>query len=82
MPSLEEWTLLSKADLPVGCWDAVRVVLPSCDEAIFYDNDSGFVEVAAYRNGDLSLEGGRWPGWIVALAEQLKAAAELGENQQ
>ena len=42
-----------------GRWEALRAVLPFCDEAAFYDNDNGFVEVAAYRNGELILEGER-----------------------
>lgn len=32
--------------------DVLRV-LPYCDEARFFDNDNGFVEVAEYRNGEL-----------------------------
>lgn len=64
----------------LGRWAAVRAVLPYCDEAVFYDNDNGFVEVAAYRNGELILEGDHRPGWIVELAEHLKAAADLGED--
>ncbi len=55
-----------------GRWEALRAVLPFCDEAAFYDNDNGFVEVAAYRNGELILEGERRPRWIVELAEYLK----------
>ena len=65
----------------LGRWDAVQAVLLYCDEAIFYDNDNGFVEVAAYRNGELILEGDHRPGWIVELAEHLQGAAELGEDQ-
>ena len=52
-------------------WKAVRAVLPFCDEAAFYDNDNGFVEVAAYRNGELILEGDHRPRWIAELAEYL-----------
>lgn len=55
-----------------GRWEALRAVLPFCDEAAFYDNDNGFVEVAAYRNGELILEGERRPRWIAELAEYLK----------
>lgn len=53
-------------------WEALRAVLPFCDEAAFYDNDNGFVEVAAYRNGELILEGDHRPRWIVELAGYLK----------
>lgn len=63
-----------------GRWEALRAVLPFCDEAAFYDNDNGFVEVAAYRNGELILEGERRPRWITELAEYLKGEAlEAGE---
>ena len=58
-----------------GRWEALRAVLPFCDEAAFYDNDNGFVEVAAHRNGGLILEGGRRPRWIAELAEYLKGEA-------
>ena len=53
----------------------MRVVLPYCNEAAFYDNDNGFVEVAAYRNGELILEGGNRPRWIMELAAYLKEPA-------
>ena len=55
-------------------WEALRKVLPYCDEAAFYDNDNGFVEVAAYRNGELILEGDYRPRWIMELSEYLKTA--------
>lgn len=58
-----------------GRWESLRAVLPFCDEAAFYDNDNGFVEVAAYRNGELILEGERRPRWIAELAEYLKGEA-------
>ena len=58
-----------------GRWEALRAVLPFCDEAAFYDNDNGLVEVAAYRNGELILEGERRPRWIAELAEYLKGEA-------
>lgn len=58
-----------------GRWEALRAILPFCDEAAFYDNDNGFVEVAAYRNGELILEGERRPRWIAELAEYLKGEA-------
>ena len=60
----------------------MRAVLPYCDEAAFYDNDNGFVEIAAYRNGDLILEGELRPRWIMELAEYLKYAADPGEEHR
>lgn len=59
-----------------GRWEALRAVLPFCDEAAFYDNDNGFVEVAAYRNGELILEGDHRPRWIMELAGYLKSGGE------
>ena len=53
-------------------WDDLRAVLPYCDEAIFYDNRNGFIEVASYRNGELILEGEYRPGWIKELSRCLR----------
>lgn len=55
-----------------GRWEAVEKILPYCDEAHFFDNDNGFVEVAEYRNGELLLKGERRPAWITELAGRLK----------
>ena len=57
-------------------WEAVSKVLPYCDEAAFYDNDNGFIQVATYRNGELILEGDYRPEWIVELAEYLAPAKD------
>lgn len=56
-----------------GRWDAIKKILPYCDEAAFYDNDNGFVQVATYRNGELILEGEHYPTWILELSEYLKS---------
>ena len=50
-----------------GRWEAVKKVLPYCDEAEFYDNDNGFVKVAEYRNGELLPIGERRPVWLTEL---------------
>ena len=55
-----------------GRWAAVAKVLPYCDEALFFDNGNGFVEVAEYVNGELILKGSVRPAWICELAEYLK----------
>lgn len=47
-----------------GRWQAVKKVLPYCDEAEFYDNDNGFVKVAEYRNGELRNVGNLHPLWL------------------
>ena len=54
-----------------GRWEAVVKVLPYCDEARFFDNDNGFVEVAEYLNGELLLKGDKRPAWIQELQDKL-----------
>lgn len=54
-----------------GRWEAVSKVLPYCDEAHFFDNDNGFVEVAAYKNGELILLGDLRPRWVLELQRYL-----------
>ena len=54
-----------------GRWAAVSKVLPYCDEARFFDNDNGFVEVAEYLNGELLLKGDKRPAWIQELQDKL-----------
>lgn len=56
-----------------GRWDAVSKVLPYCDEARFFDNDNGFIEVAEYRNGELLMKGERHPAWLTELQKYLNA---------
>lgn len=47
-----------------GRWEAMAKVLPYCDEAHFFDNYNGFVEVAEYLNGELIVKGDTLPLWI------------------
>ena len=54
-----------------GRWEAVAKVLPYCDEAHFFDNYNGFVEVAEYVNGELIVKGSRLPAWVEELREFL-----------
>lgn len=54
-----------------GRWEAVSKVLPYCDEARFFDNDNGFVEVAEYLNGELVTKGNLRPQWITELEQYL-----------
>ena len=54
-----------------GRWESAARVLPYCDEARFFDNDNGFVEVAEYINGELLLKGERRPAWVQELAGYL-----------
>ena len=55
-----------------GRWEAVAKVLPYCDEAHFFDNYNGFVEVAEYVNGELILKGSNPPAWARELEAFLK----------
>ena len=50
-----------------GRWEAVAKVLPYCDEARFFDNYNGFVEVAEYVNGELIIKGSNSPAWLKEL---------------
>lgn len=52
-------------------WDDVAAVLPYCDEAHFFDNDNGFIEVAEYRNGELIKKGDYTPLWLSDFIEYL-----------
>ena len=56
-----------------GRWDATKKVLPHCNEARFFDNDNGFIEVAEYRNGELILKGEIRPAWIQELSKYLSS---------
>ena len=55
-----------------GRWESVKKILPYCNEARFFDNDNGFLEVAEYRNGELILHGETRPGWVLELVQFLK----------
>ena len=54
-----------------GRWEAVTKILPYCDEAHFFDNYNGFVEVAEYVNGELILQEGKSPAWVKELRDYL-----------
>ena len=54
-----------------GRWEAVAKVLPYCDEARFFDNYNGFVEVAEYINGELIVKGDARPLWVQELRAYL-----------
>lgn len=51
--------------------DVLRI-LPYCDEARFFDNDNGFVEVAEYRNGELIPRVSNPPRWLLELMERVE----------
>ena len=63
-----------------GRWESVSKVLPYCDEAHFFDNDNGFVEVAEYKNGELLLVGDLRPAWVLELQRYLLRAESAKEG--
>lgn len=54
-----------------GRFEALAKVLPYCDEACFFDNDNGFVEVARYQNGELLTITPNPPEWLKDLIKTL-----------
>lgn len=52
-------------------FEDLLTVLPYCNEAIFYDNDNGFVTVAKYKNGELQPIGHKQPNWLNELIEKM-----------
>ena len=46
-------------------------VLPYCDEARFFDNENGFVEVGEFKNGELIPKGDYRPDWFAELTGKL-----------
>lgn len=52
-----------------GRFEALQRVLPYCDEATFFDNDNGFVQVAEYRNGEIIPIVERKPQWLTELMD-------------
>ena len=54
-----------------GRWEALKAILPYCNEVHLFDNYNGFVEVAEYRNGELLLKGDNRPDWVLELKEAL-----------
>lgn len=68
-----------------GRFDALAQILPYCDEADFFDNDNGFVEVAEYRNGELLAKGSHLPDWLNELQDRLngleRSVQEVGNSR-
>ena len=65
-----------------GRWEAVTKVLPYCDEAHFFDNYNGFVEVAEYVNGELIVKGNKLPAWIQEFRQFLQTARIYQETDR
>jgi Uncharacterized protein conserved in bacteria len=54
-----------------GRFEALARVLVYCDEAAFFDNDNGFVQVAEYRNGEIIPITENKPRWLVELMNEI-----------
>ena len=46
---------------------ALRKIMPYCDEAAFFDNDNGFIQIAEYRDGEIVPIVEKRPSWLVGL---------------
>ncbi|MDO5112594.1 MAG: hypothetical protein Q4E65_09840 [Clostridia bacterium] len=55
--------------------EALINILDYCDEAVFFDNENGFAEVAEYRNGELVPRGDYCPAWLEELRQRLEERA-------
>lgn len=53
-------------------FEALLKVLPYCDEAVFFDNENGFTEVAEYANGEIIPKGNYRPEWLAELIKITK----------
>ena len=59
-----------------GRFEALAQVLPYCDEAVFFDNDNGFAQVAEYRNGEIIPLVEAHPRWLVELLAAVGTGAQ------
>ena len=57
-------------------------ILPLCDEAQFYDNENGFIQVAEYSNGEITKKGDAVPDWLVELMEMCNVQTSLLEDDE
>lgn len=53
-----------------GRYDALKRVLPYCDEVAFYDNENGFVKVGEIRNNKFHFSSGYRPKWLMDLVSK------------
>jgi len=63
-------------------FDDVAKILPYCDEAHFFDNDNGFVEVGEYKNGEIICKGDYKPKWFVELKNIMQISGEIHTNRK
>jgi predicted ABC-type ATPase len=48
-------------------FESLSKILPFCNEAVFYDNENGFVPVGGYKNGEFTTKNGYKPEWFQEL---------------
>lgn len=53
-------------------FEALGRILDYCDEATFFDNENGFIEVARYENGEFLTVGDYRPEWLMELQAVLQ----------
>lgn len=53
-------------------FEALKEILPYCNEAVFVDNFNGYSEIAEYKNGELIFKATNLPDWIIELSEIIK----------
>lgn len=53
-------------------YESLSRVLDDCDKVSFFDNENGFAEVGAYRNGEIVRYGSYCPAWLDELEQWLK----------
>lgn len=51
--------------------EAIKRVLPYCDEVIFYDNENGFVKVGEIKNNKFNYSNGYRPKWLEEYKREL-----------
>lgn len=61
-------------------WEALQKILPLCDEAEFWDNDNGFVKVAAYHCGEFSVLVDWPPLWLSEMIQSLENQVPGGND--
>ncbi len=57
-------------------YDSLMRILPYCDEATFFDNCNGFVEVAHYEDRVLKFTSAYRPRWLVDLCGYIEKSNE------
>lgn len=57
-------------------YESLMRILPYCDEANFYDNCNGFIEVGKIVDGQMIFKGSKTPNWLIELTRRIQKAKE------